>query len=287
MAETGCILLVVSRSRLQTDLSKLLVLSVDDVDQNQLTEWRAREYPSSSTYHNLLEFVASGRHLKENDRKVGAGIKFSFNHALYQDKLTEINLSYSAYLDDMFDSSLDLIVLKAFDAHSGKNASFNLFHPAMRPALFKILSSLSVVLGYETTIDVLGDYNDDDYREHWQNLGILRRKDIELSRRDVFIVGKPLIPYFGLEELRKTQTFAKWEFPNQIFLYTSPFLFYKPWGHISEPATKAHTFSLNEVWREKTEFETIGEVEIAREISLANLEKSLELPKFIPYKAMQ
>ncbi len=150
----------------------------------------------------------------------------------------------------------------------------DLFLANRRGALFKVLKTLDVLYGYQSSHEDMEGWREyDESKDH-------------LEIYDPIVIGSGLVSYFGIENLRKVRPFARWELGNLIFVYTHP-IHYHTYVGSEDVRPNKHELADHELWSEQKVFTDYDDLVKAWDLSRDRLTKALGLPKIIPFAEIE
>jgi hypothetical protein len=170
---------------------------------------------------NLLDFVNREGHLSHQKDTFIANITVGFQNSQHNET-GKLYLIYREEQQYLFNLNLDLAVLWV-DTQQGLPEL--LFSKTYRPIFNSLIDQLEVVWGFNRDYPNAGPYPYEYKDKVW--LKSPARKHIDLWSSQVLILGEFLVDYFGINTLRQTQSFVRWEIGKQkTFVFISPYLYY-------------------------------------------------------------
>lgn len=213
--------IVVPRKRVEEGLNRLSSMSTFSSSfDDQLRNWefiygRKHKVENGKLKHYRSLFSVEA-YLAEMDTENDIYSTINFTHP-QRNTHHRISLAYHQIAQGFYQPQLDLAIfsVSCSQYNTYEDAASNLFLPGIRPAFFRLLEALDPIYGWRSTAeDALG----------WQEF--FEPKD-KLYVHFPMIIGRKLVPFFGLERLRQFEPFAKFELAGSIFVYAHHEMFYK------------------------------------------------------------
>jgi hypothetical protein len=203
------------------------------------------------------KFIQNWR-VSSNPANPKKSIVISYSHENYSGE-QQITLSFPP-TDQM---NLSGITALHIFASTGSYGVQDLLHSSKLPSLLHIIESLDVIFANHST---------DLDRQNVSENGIIKIRNQE----DLLIIGKSLIPEFGLSILQTARSYAKWQLKQQTFMYATPRFFFD-----NETETMVHNLSQNEQGATYYPIRNQYDARRALEESRESLAEDLALPRSI------
>lgn len=269
------VLLAVRRSTLREGLERLS-LPPPPSKAGTVQNWRlapGKVWPldDSDKTADLLAFVASDGHLGSADKFPDVYADAEFDD-LPNQNLQGVRLSFNGGFQNLYHPDLDIALLQVYGDWASRGIS-SLFLSAKRPAFFHTLRLSDLVFGQESSLEMVADWRR-YYEGETTNAQLCTTQPFD--RRDAF--GTSI--RFGKAargqcvcQVGVTGTDLRPLPPAQMYSYE-----YKD-GNIS--VVLEHDSTAAELWDGPTNIRTPDEDSDAYDLSMANLEQGLGLPRVI------
>lgn len=257
--------IIIPRARLEESLHRLSSpLNYPSEFNDQIYDWKLDwDFPRNHNISSLQSYISAIK----ADKNIMSHIYF-FDAGSHERK--RINLDYNAVAQGLYQAHLDFALFSVYTDQNcvAEDGAAHLFLPSMRTGFFRFIEALDPIYGWRNSLEDTTGWH--EYSKP--------RDSLEINYP--MLIGRELVPLFGLERLRNVEPFAKFELAGPIFVYAHQDMFYdtydgqyvKPFSQINHPTS----------WPTPSSYD-FDEFLDARSLSWDTLNKELDLPVSTSY----